>query len=157
MFNLLKRTFDRSQQREIDEYLLILRGMDENEIGGVVALAAHMRNRYLEGKGLDFLEPYTATLADDSIVVNLVNVAKGFQKQGQIGLINAAAAMAWIHTLRASINPNLRVKAREMWGELSRGFSHIEEGAEMFKILTGEVLDLRDAGTYPGGFTPEPT
>jgi hypothetical protein len=73
-----------------------------------------------------------------------------------MGLINAASLILWVHTIRATINPNLRVKVREMWGELARGFPHIEEGAKLVEMMTGESLDLREAGTYPDGFTPRP-
>lgn len=153
---ILRRWAERSQERQIDDYLLKLRGMDGSEIGGVVALAAHMRNRFLNEKGLDFLMPHVVTAADPSLVMTLSRTAKDFQKMGQMGLINAAALILWVHTLRATKNPNIRMKGREMWGELARGFPHIEEGARLFEMMTGETLDLRDAGTYPDGFTPKP-
>lgn len=152
---MLRRMADKSQQRDIDDYLLKLRGMDGSEIGGVIVLAAHMRNRFLDGTGLDFLTPHAVTAADPSVVIELVKTAKDFQKKGHRGLINAAALFVWIHTLRATINPNLRVKAREMWGELARGFPHIEEGTRLIEELMGETLELSKAGTYPDGFIPQ--
>ncbi len=154
---MLRWIFSKLQQREINSYLQKLRGMDGDEIGGVVALAAHMRNRFLDDEGIDFLYPYSATIADPFCIVKLSKVAKYFQKGGLVGHINAAAVILWVHTLRATMNPDLRMKAREMWGELSRGFPYIEYGAGLLEEMTGETLDLRGAGTFPDGFAPQPS
>ena len=153
---MLRWLFSKLQQRELNNYLQKLRGMDGDEIGGVVALAAHMRNRFLEDKGIDFLDPFSATIADPFCVATLSRTAKYFQKKGIVGQINAAAVILWVHTLRATMNPDLRMKVREMWGELSRGFPYLEYGARLLEKMTGDTLDLRDAGTYPDGFTPRP-
>jgi hypothetical protein len=51
--------------------------MDGSEIGGVVALAAHMRNRVFDEKELDFLLPHSVTAANSSIVITLVKSLSG--------------------------------------------------------------------------------
>ena len=131
--------------------------MDGDEIGGVAALAAHMRNRFFDETGIDFLYPYSATASDPHCIVKMSQLAKFSQKGGLVGQINAAAVIVWVHTLRATMNPDLRKQTREMWGELSRGFPYIEYGAGLLEEMTGETLDLRGAGTIPDGFSPQPS
>ncbi len=153
---MLRWIFSKLQQRQIDSYLLKLRAMDADEIGNVVALAAHMRNKFLDETGIDLLDPYAATAVDPDCVIKLSKTADYFQKKGMIGRINAAGIMVWIHTLRATINPDIRMTVRAMWGELSRGFPYVQDGARFFKDITGDTLDLSDAGRYPDGLTPQP-
>ncbi|MGF1629178.1 MAG: hypothetical protein ACFCUT_06875 [Kiloniellaceae bacterium] len=153
---MLKWLAKKAQQREIDDYLLKLRGMDGDEIGGVVALAAHMRNRYLGESGRDFLQPHATTAADPTLVISLVTAAKDLQKMGPTGLVHAAALMLWIHTLRGAMNADLRPRVRDMWAEAARGFPHIGGGAAVIEAMTGQALDLDAAGRFPEGFTPQP-
>lgn len=153
MFRFLSNIF---HGREVNGYISKLRGMDGDEIGGVVALSTHMRNQFLNETDLDLFFPFETAIADPFLVSRLSRYAKKIQKKGLIGLINSAGILVWIHTLRATMNPDLRMKAREMWGELSRGFPYVEEGARLLEEMTGETLDLRGAGTYPDGFTPQP-
>ena len=154
--SLSLRWAEKVQQREMDDYLLKLRGIDGSELGSVAAVAAHMRNKMLCERGVDFLMPHAATAADPSLIFKLVGAIKEFQKRGKIGLINAAATMLWVHTIRAVNNPNLRSTAREMWGEIGRGFPYLEEGAELIEAMTRTTLDMREAGRYPDGFSPLP-
>ena len=153
---MLRWIFSKLQQRQIDSYLLKLRAMDADEIGYVVALAAHMRNKFLDETGIDLLDPYAATAADPDCVIKLSKTADYFQKKGMIGRINAAGIMVWIHTLRATINPDIRMTVRAMWGELSRGFPYVQDGARLLKNMTGDTLVLSGAGRYPDGLTPQP-
>lgn len=149
------RLADESQQRQIDEYLRHLRDSPSEGIGMVLAMSAHMRNRYLVDRGVDFLRPKNVTATDPRLVVTLVDVAKDFQRKGTIGLCNAAALMIWCHTLRATLNPRLTPKVLEMWRELARGFPYIEDGLVDIHQMTGEFVDLRDAGRFPSEFVPE--
>ncbi len=61
----------------------------------------------------------------------------------------------WVHTFRAAARLELRGLGREMWKELERGFSYIDESVSEFAVLTGDILNTEDANSFPIGLAPE--
>lgn len=153
---MFKSLFNKTQQRELDEFLENLRGMDKLEIAGPLCLAIDYRNAVLADSGLDLLEPHLAMAAKPSLQWTVNRDIKAAQKGGENGRVLAAGLMMWLHTLRAVRNPRLRAKAREMWGELGRAFDSISDGAILVETVTGFSPNLSGCGRFPDGFDPQP-
>jgi hypothetical protein len=145
------------RERQLEDYLRLLREMPEEDRSLVLVFAASMRKVALTRIGVDVLRPSAAILALPGISEMLATEAVRSQKQGPVGLGLAGALMVWVHTLRAVRHPSLKPKACEMWRELSKGFPHIETQLQSIIQLTGEVPDGNIAGRFPEGFVPEMT
>jgi len=103
-----------------------LRGQSDEEIGLLLALGTLIRlNLESEGKlpkqVLDF-EIDVGEHAQYQIFVS--NLVRQFQKLNQP--TDAAGTMIWLHSLRSQGYPELRIKGRELWSELVRGFPYVE-------------------------------
>jgi hypothetical protein len=78
-----------------------------------------------------------------------------FQKSDQ--KTDAAGAMVWLHSLRAQGYPELRIKGRELWSELSRGSGHVRAALFNIENMTQKILpELSDEEIQfvPGGLEP---
>jgi hypothetical protein len=64
--------------------------------------------------------------------------------------------MVWLHSIRSSETPEIRVRGREMWAELERGIPHADDGADGFRLL-GVNLDIDGAERIPENLTPTGT
>lgn len=118
-----------SQARELESFILSLKGQSRHELGMLLALASIMRMALREdgtlpdealGKG----EPL-ARDAEALIPLKLSRLIKDFQALGQ--LQSAAGTMVWLHSMRAIVTPELRLLGRKMWEELQRGFDSSED------------------------------
>ena len=143
----------RRQRIELNEFINILRSMDAEEIGPLIALATHWRHSFLT-YGYNVIDPFFCVSAYPDVILFLSKSVGKFQKQGK--LENAAAFMVWLHTIRACATPSLRGPAREMWGQLSRGFPHVKKAAQGAFLLWGVELNIEHADKFPVGFTPVP-
>ena len=141
------------QQEEMQTFIAMLRTMDSTEIGLVVAGATHMRHG-LESSGHNVMDPIVYTSQNPTFAIFLSRTIAECQKQGRTH--DAAGLMVWLHTMRAGIRIELRGLAREMWGQLSRGFPHVETSSIGIRGLSGGALNIQGATEYPAGFTPTP-
>lgn len=137
MFGWLKRWIQirgaRAAQTDIERFVLGLRGMDAHEIAGIVVYATRLRIQFRSGEGM------SAFLEESQTVARLLetfppwpsadiplgclwlgNLIRSFQKSNRPDI--ACALMVWLHTLRSCVYPEIRIFARSMWAELSRGF-----------------------------------
>lgn len=131
---------------DIERFILSLKGMSDEELGTVVALAAIMR---MELRQID-------ELPDEALGVGLplpearevairramVQTALAMQKQNNP---MAGSAMVWVHTLRAFHFPEVRLLGRQMWAELQRGFSH---ALTAFGFIEGIAKQPPPLGSY---------
>ena len=150
-----------NSERDITIFLNGLRGSDSGEIAAVVAMASIHRIHLNEmgillnsalGSG-----PQILTLDEHRAVQHIVGkLTRKCQANGRPDL--AAGMMVWLHSIRAFTFPEIRILAREMWGELSRGFDGAEKSIESIKILSLiPVPDIEKLDFYyiPEGLTPE--
>ena len=127
--------------------------MDSSAIAMLVAMATHMRHNLARHKGYDLLDPIVLMGVTPEAVLELSRLTTEYQKAEERS--DAAAMMVWVHTLRAAARPELRMKGREMWGLLKRGFPHVSESDRLIETLTGKTLELAGYDQVPMGLTPE--
>ncbi len=137
--------------REAESFLTHLRGLGDADIGFVLAIAAHQRNK-LRDEGVDLM--HLADLAarrpmyhhDLAKAVNALSRAK--RAHDALGL------QVWVHSLRAAMDPAIRPLGDELWTELRRGVGHLPEQRAYFKEITGFDLDISHGGEPPTDFDP---
>jgi hypothetical protein len=146
--------FAKRQAKEAKEFANQLKSMDADEIGLVVAVAAHMRNQFKELYGVDLLFPAFAIEQDASLPIKFNSLIKDYQKQNKFS--DAAAAMVWLHTLRSFNDSKVRNSVREVWRQLQRGFPHGEVKADFVSEHFGIDMDIEGFDLFPDGLTPDP-
>ena len=123
------KTILQMRQEELSSFLLKLKDMDSDALG-MLALYVAMAHEGLErnAKGFGFptsiplAEPHAFFMACPDCCAMLNQHIQFVQKEGIEAI--AAGLFPWLHTLRAVDNPELRPMAREMWGEIARGFPY---------------------------------
>ena len=159
MFGWLKRKVQISSlnaiEEDLDRFLLGLKGSDSSELGLIVAVASHWRNRLETEFGWNLDYPDTVEAQDPTAPLKLVKMIR----QNQMGRndpmnLMAAGLMVWIHTLRASARPELRLKGREMWGELCRGIPHADSAVSIIAQHHGLHIDAHGAERVPDNLQP---
>lgn len=158
MFDWLKKKtiakVTSDQAAEVVEWTKFLKSADSDNIGLIVAVAAHLRNGWLIDKHMDLLLPHLVIHQDPFVAIELGNRIKMLQKAN-----NQAAACGyfpWLFTVRACFNLALLAETRELWRELERGFPHIISASRGYEEMFNVRLDLERATEFPGGFTPDP-
>jgi hypothetical protein len=128
---------------DLERFLVALKGMSDQELGTVVAMAAILRME-LRHQGLfpdDALDIASQLPESEQKAVRsaMSGLALDFQKKNHP---SAGAAMVWLHTLRALQFPELRLLGRQMWGQLQRGFPHVFDAFRFFEGTVGQPLPL---------------
>lgn len=67
----------------------------------------------------------------------------------------ATGLMVWLHSIRASQTPEIRVRGREMWAELRRGIPYARAVATDFQAYVGMVLKIDGVERIPENLWPE--
>lgn len=152
VFRWLKGASDRKlagmQRAELQHFIDMLIGADDDQIGLVVAIATNFRNSVSEN--VDLLDPINSV--DVNIPLQFVRHYQDLQKKGLQVL--APGVAVWLHTTRAVHSPSNRELVRQMWGVLRRGFPYVEEAAISFSAMTGQPLDYSGYDQIPIGFEP---
>lgn len=143
----------RIQEREISSFTTQLSQMDGDEIGVVVALATDTRNR-LEDAGFLLNDPIVAYTVDPDTPSALNEMIKTLQAEGR--LQEAAAVMVWLHTSRVGARLELRPLARQMWGQLERGFPHAEDASMSLMRVFFRPIRIDGYDQFPKGLSPDP-
>jgi len=125
---------------DIERFILSLRGQSDEENGMLVAIAAIVRvnlraDNLLPDEALGIGTPLAET-AQAEVQLRMSQLVQQFQKHNQLS--DAAAAMVWLHSLRAFRYPEVRPLGRQMWGELGRGFPHIFDAFRLIEEATGK-------------------
>lgn len=144
---------ERAFIEEITGFVQCLRGMDAAELGYIVALSTHLR-QIMQCNGHQIMNPIVYVNRNPEIIIRISTAIKEAQEQGQFQ--KAAGLMVWLHTTRASIRPEIRVIARDMWCQLARGFPHVHTAAAYMKFSKGMELNTEGSNEFPFGFAPEP-
>jgi len=140
-------------KEELSTFVNALKSMDGQEIGFIVALATNGRHVF-EEKEHNLMDPIVCASKDPEAIFLLIRLKRDMQKRGRFHVV--PALMVWIHTIRAAMHIELRGLAREMWGQLERGFPYVEESAFTAFNLDGRLLKIDGADQFPIGFSPTP-
>jgi hypothetical protein len=126
---------------DIKTFLGAVKSMDTTELVNTLGIAHQQRlNLIKRGEG-DPMFPWEAVITNPELTLTLAQRTKHLQEKGDvISLAVAAGLMLWVHTLRAVADPEVRTKARELWGEFERAFPHMAAGIET---------------SFPDGLTPK--
>jgi hypothetical protein len=143
----------RIQESEISSFTAQLSQMDSAEIGVVVALTTDTRNR-LEDAGFLLSDPIVAYTINPETPSSLSGMIKTLQAEGR--LQEAAAVMVWLHTSRVGARLELRPLARQMWGQLERGFPHAEDASMSLMRVFFRPIRIDGYDQFPKGLSPDP-
>jgi len=143
----------RIQESEISSFTAQLSQMDSAEIGVVVALTTDTRNR-LEDAGFLLSDPIVAYTINPETPSALSGMIKTLQAEGR--LQEAAAVMVWLHTSRVGARLELRPLARQMWGQLERGFPHAEDASMSLLRVFFRPIRIDGYDQFPKGLSPDP-
>ena len=134
----------RDATADLERFVLSLKGQSADELGMLVAIAAVIRmNMRQEGRLPDEALGVGVPLSDDqqdAIQANMSRLTREWQKMNQP--TDAAGGMVWLHSLRASRYPEVRLLGRQMWGELQRGFPTAFQAFDFIEKATQKPLPL---------------
>lgn len=150
---LFDRWSAKVQRKELKTFVEILSAMDSAEIGPIVALVTHWRHS-LKDSGYNVIDPRLCIRQCPELILFISSTVADFKRKNET--LNAIAFTVWLHTIRASVRPELRGMARDMWGQLSRGFPHVDLSAYSLLSATGIRLNTNGYFLYPEGFSPKP-
>ncbi|CCG41828.1 hypothetical protein [Magnetospirillum molischianum] len=153
--NLFLSWATKVQRKEITRFTDALRAMDSDEIGALLALATDLRHTLEADSRLDLLDPRAVEIIWPSAAQALNRQIRNMQATNSREL--AAAAMVWLHTIRAANNPDLRMLGREMWRQLERGFPKVEQAAADLQVVGMSHLNIEGYSVFPLGLSPDPT
>lgn len=156
MFGWLKRkaqfSIIKQMEDDLDRFLVSIRGTDAHDIGTVMAIATHWRHIF-KYHGVNLLEPIAAEQKQIFLCREINKLITTSQKNNKPEF--ASGLMVWLHTVRAATTPEIRLKGRMLWGELRRGFPHVEDGALLVHQLTGVSLETDGYSQIPQDLNPE--
>ncbi|MDA0997142.1 MAG: hypothetical protein O2944_02920 [Proteobacteria bacterium] len=138
-------------RREAKAFQGHLARLSDNDVGFVLAIAAHQRNK-LQDEGIDLgrigalVEARPMYHHELAKAVNALGRAK--RAHDAIGL------QVWVHSLRTVADAELRDYGREIWKELRRGVPHLAEQRTYFRDLSGYDLDISGGGNVPAELAP---
>jgi len=134
----------------------ILTAMDHNELAAVLVGAVDFRNQILAEPefGVDLLFPLARSeRMRTTMAAELSESIRNLQGMGSdAALFDCASRMIWLHTLRATFEPRLRNRVRDMWAELAKGRTRIAMGEDAFLAATGRAAEIRGIELTPHGF-----
>lgn len=143
----------RVQKSELSSFTNQLSQMDSDEIGMVVALVADSRNR-LEKVGFLLGDPIGTHAFKPETPSALNGMIQSLQAEGR--LQEAAALMVWLHTARVGARLELRPLARQMWGQLERGFPYAKDASIGLMRILFRTIQLEGYDQFPKGLSPDP-
>ena len=140
------------QQKESKSFLNALKSMDGDEIGSIVAFAADIKNSFISN-GYDLNDPLVLHSINPNLVVGMIAQVKKLQQNNQENLV--PGFMVWIFSLRAANDFELRNLARQIWGELSRGFGYVPEVIMNFPEWFPADININNYNEFPIGLAPQ--
>lgn len=128
------------QIEEAAEFTEKLSRVGDIEMGNIADMVAEYRFAF-EKRGIEVSAPLDYIQKKPAIITRLEEFLKDLEKNND--QVRMAAIMVWLHTMRAALaevkrpNPKFMGIVKQMWAELSRGFS-----------------DISGDNDYPQGFDP---
>lgn len=159
MLGLIRWFKDRSRYWAVDRYrreavsfLGHVRRLSDNDIGFVLAIAAHQRNK-LKEEGTDLFSLAELAAARPMYHHDLAKAVGALSRAKRAH--DALGMHVWVHSLRAAAMPELREIGLDLWRELRRGVPHLAEQRAYFKEQTGFELDITRGGEVPPDLRPD--
>ena len=151
--NLTDKLFIKVQVKEATSFLNVIKVMDGDELGLLVAMVADIKNQFLKNN-IHLDDPFTLHAVNPTLVVDMVNQVKKLQNSNQQVL--ASGFMVWIFSLRAGNDFKLRDLARKIWAELERGFPFVDQAMNDAELWLPNDLNISGYDQFPDGLTPKP-
>lgn len=139
-----RNKFIKSQEIAIQKFVQSLKGMDDGEIGSLMLSATVARNYAYNSLGINFLDPIFELEQKPFVVITIGKLIKLNQQEKHYAL--ASGFYVWLHSFRAIAEPELRIYGKQMWKELYRGITHINENPDEHNIESD--LIARDCINY---------
>jgi hypothetical protein len=157
MFNWLQNMLiswgTKTAKKELETWLKMLRAMNSDEIGMLVAGSTHIRHTLEIIYQVNMLDPFTSNSADPALSSKLRGLIQKYQSEGDLS--SAAYVMVWLHTLRCCGLIDLRPLGRDLWRELRRGFPFVGAAAHEVYASTSKTLNIDGYDVIPEGLEPE--
>lgn len=118
----------RKQVAEAKDFLARVKSMNSDELAIPLVVTLETADQARNEKGFDVFDPFSTMAQDPGASRYFSQLANDIKKSGRIGL--ATGAMIWCHTMRATVNYEVRPIVREIWKELHRAIPHAEEGRQ---------------------------
>lgn len=157
---LMQGRAEEAAAKEVRRFVDGLARMPERDLGVVVGIAAVVRvNMETHGilpEGLFQSDSLPPARELGLLQWRINGVARDFTKARQAA--DATGAMIWSYSLRCLNLPQLRPLGRTLWGELQRGFPHVEEALDEGEERLGRKFDRRvwdEWAMIPLGFEPD--
>jgi len=148
----INKQINNKMKFEILEYIQIIKGCSDEELGIAVLSALTLRKRILNSSGIDLMDPVIALNKNPDITITLSKTHAEFTAQNKPQL--TVPYTIWAHTLRSVSNPLIRALGRQMWIELSRGFNHVESQKNNYRLVYDNEPNSELLGQYPIGLEP---
>ena len=137
------------QVKEATDFLGRLKSMNSDELGIPLVVTLEAAEMIREEKGLDVFDPFATMATDPSASFYYSTLAIKLQKMERE--ILAPGAMVWAHTLRATVNHEIRNLVRQIWVELNRGSPFVENARHDLMSLYQIWPNLDRVGETPVG------
>lgn len=141
---------EKLQEYELQDFMTYLKSLDNETLGLTVVLATLARQQIKEEMGLDVINPEQSIKSSPKIIYTLSSYTEKLQKEGNLAM--AGAYMVWVHTLRASVNPQLRDEMKAAWLLLREGFPFINVGLETCRMMGLSINTDSDYTAVPDNF-----
>lgn len=155
---ILKWSID-AMRDDLERFVRSMQGASSSDLGDLIVLATILRLQFEKNGEFERSEGQlgsgTGGPNDPLLALGINRIIAQLQRNRQHE--QAGAAMVWLHTVRATQNPELRLIGRQLWKELVRGQKsadavRIEQGIRVGVLppnLAEEVLFV------PAGLEPE--
>ena len=134
IFASKRNKWKKKLNKSFDVYIPGLKGMDADEIAHLLDQASHIKLSSLmllkedDPERLYWIDPLM--VEEKEALERLEFWHKwmlGWSREGVLGNSKVSSMMVFFHSLGAMTIVELRDRGKEMWKELSRGFSHCNE------------------------------
>ena len=148
----INKQINNKMKFEISEYIQIIKGCSDKELGIAVLSALTLRKRILNSSGVDLMDPVIGLIKNPDITITLSKTHAELTAQNKLKL--TVPYTIWVLTLRSVSNPLIRGLGRQMWEELSRGFKFVESQKMNYVWVYGHEPNSELLGQYPIGLEP---
>ena len=150
---LLKYWASTKYRKEVDAHVAHLRGLDDEAVGIMVAIAAHQRNA-LKAENVDLSDlKHVATVAP-MYHYEMAKAANALTREKRPH--DSLGLQVWMHSLRAVADPALVAPVKDMWRELERGYPHVGDARTLVKEEADIDLNIAHATETPTMFQARP-
>ncbi|MBJ3784496.1 hypothetical protein [Devosia sediminis] len=150
MFGWFAKKAENTQREEAVRFIDSLRGIDQDGLDSIAALAWFWAQKYSE-TGIDLYEMESWLPQRLMFPVELGRSIKVLQRDRSA---SGVGLHVWLHSARALMYPELRIYGREIWGHLAKASPEATSLAIQFYQQAGMRFGETDPGRVPTGLEP---